>query len=134
MTSIGNKPTKYTIHFSSLPEGEKEALIKAVQTLKGGAVDIDLKFTTRFVVCPRVDNPKYRHAKYLGIPVLRPSWVTDSAINNDWVSIDQYQLDVFEGIRIGVIGFRKEDYDEIVSYWCLTLERTVREPPGGCCQ
>lgn len=115
--STSQKPVKYTIHFSSLPDSEKESLGKLVHSLRGGVVDTDLKFTTKFMICPKVDHPKYRHAKYLGIPVLRPNWVRDSVAANDWLPVDKYELDVFEGVKIGVIGFRKEDHQEIVSYF-----------------
>jgi twin BRCT domain len=109
---------KYNVHFTGLSEADKELMGRLVLALRNGAVDIDLKFSTRFIVCPRVDNPKYRHAKYLGIPVVRQGWVCDSAAAGEWVGVEKYELEVFEGLKVGVIGFRQEDHHDIVGEVC----------------
>ncbi len=50
----------------------------------------------------------------MGINVIRPEWIRDSSLVNEWLSHQRYELALFEGLKIGVTGFNKKDFDEIV--------------------
>lgn len=51
----------------------------------------------------------------MGINVVRPDWIRDSSLAEQWLPCQRYELALFEGLRIGVAGFNKKDFDEIVS-------------------
>lgn len=53
----------------------------------------------------------------MNIKVVKPNWIKDSFIAGDWLTIDKYELAILDGLRIGVIGFKKAEMIEIVEYW-----------------
>lgn len=116
------KKSDYHIHFSSLREEEKTELKEIVSSKLGGVVDENLYISTKYLICTSVDNLKHRLAKTMGIKVVNPQWIKDSGLKGEWLATNSYELDLFEGVKIGVVGFNKKDFEEIVSF-ILPIER-----------
>lgn len=58
-TSKNQNP--YRVHFSGLKQDERQVLKQIVEAL-GGAVDENLTFFTKYLICTSVDNLKHRVA------------------------------------------------------------------------
>ena len=50
----------------------------------------------------------------MGIKAVKPSWIRDSFIAGEFLPTDKYELAYLEGLKIGVIGFKKNEFSEIV--------------------
>lgn len=57
-----------------------------------------------------------KFAKIMKLKVLRPNWIKDSFIAGEWLPIEKYELAVLDGLRVGVIGFKKPEMIEIVIF------------------
>lgn len=53
------RQNKYRIHMSSLKSDERSELKDKIDSLKG-AIDDNMTFFTRYLICPSVDNMKHR--------------------------------------------------------------------------
>lgn len=50
----------------------------------------------------------------MNIKVVKVNWIRDSFIAGEWLPTQKYELAVMDGLRIGVIGFKKSELIEIV--------------------
>ena len=92
-------------------------------------MDDNLFISTKFVVCTSVDNLKHRLAKTMGIKVVNPLWIKESGMKGEWLPTTPYELDLFEGLKIGVVGFNKRDFEEIVILLYFREAYSSREKP-----
>lgn len=57
-----------------------------------------------------------QYAKIMKLKVLRPNWIKDSFIAGEWLPSQKYELAILDGLRVGVIGFKKPEMIEIVVF------------------
>lgn len=53
-------------------------------------------------------------ARLMNIKAVKHSWVTDSYSSGEFMPIGKYELAFFEGLKIGVAGFKEADFFQIV--------------------
>jgi len=103
---------KYRIHLSGLRPEEKTELRDMIERLRG-EYDEHLTFHTRYLVCNSVDNGKHRLACNMSLMTVSPSWIRESFFAGDWQDPAAYRLGIFEGIDIGVVGFKKDEFEQV---------------------
>lgn len=105
-------PQSFCIHLSGLPQSEKDELKSMVSSLKG-QIDDNFRFTTKILILDSVDSQKYELAKYTQKVVLTPQWIHESFKAKQWLGTEKFELKIFEGVKIGIIGFKKEEFEEL---------------------
>lgn len=113
MIMEGNKRPR--VHLTGLKNDEKTEFKRVIDQL-GGTVDEHLTVYTKVLVCMNSDNRKSRHAHDLQIEVVTVDWIKESFALGRFAEMERFRLGPLEGVRIGVVGYRKEDYVEIVGF------------------
>ena len=62
----------------------------------------------------------------MNLKAVKPTWVKDSFIAGEFLPTEKYELAYLEGLRIGVIGYKKEEFTEIVD-WVYRRKKYSKE-------
>jgi hypothetical protein len=64
----------------------------------------------------------------MNLKTVKPIWIKDSFIAGEFLPTQKYELANFEGLKIGVVGYKKNDFNEIVE--SAKVERNSGERKG----
>ena len=109
-----SKKLKIKIHLSQFSSADKEKYKAEVTKLGGTYLDNMLTYTN-VLVCKTVLNQKYQIAQVLKCHVMSEEWLKHSIHSGKFISFDEMKLGIFQGVRVGVLGFSKQEYDQVVS-------------------
>lgn len=111
---------KYKIHLSGFKQEEKAKYSKLIKDLDGVFHPNMLTFTN-VLVCKTVLCKKYKTAQILRCKILNEEWLKVSIEKEEFQPIDGFKLKIFEGVKVGILGFGCEDYKEMVSFFLVGL-------------
>lgn len=104
---------KYKIHLSGFSQQEKNTYSKEIKDLEGSFHPNMLTYTN-ILLCKSVLCTKYKIAQILKCKILHISWLKESTKEKKFLPLEQFRLKIFQGIKVGILGFGCEDFNELV--------------------